>query len=68
MAWTRRGMGSLRRNSRNNLKIFVLLDSVAIEACQTLNIPLGKEVGTIELAEMGGLTLPLFKWMYYTEA
>jgi len=45
---------------------FVLLDEVAIEACQEFKIPLGERVGTIDLAEMSGLAIKMFSWAYWT--
>jgi hypothetical protein len=47
---------------------FVLLDDVAIEACNTLQIPLGVPLGTIELPEMSGLANKMFAWAYYSAA
>jgi len=62
------GHGFLEQRFKKQFENFVLLDDVAIEACRTFDVPYGKELGKINLDEMGGLALPLFKWAYYTDA
>jgi hypothetical protein len=47
---------------------FVLLDEVAVEACNELHVPLGTPLGSIELTEMSGLANKMFAWAYYSAA
>lgn len=46
----------------------VLLDEVAVEACNEFHVPLGTSLGIIELAEMSGLAIKMFAWAYYSPA
>lgn len=61
------GFFYLERRFGKGFQNFVLLDDVAIEACQAFEIPCGERVGEIELAEMGSLAIRLFAWEYWTE-
>jgi hypothetical protein len=48
---------------------FVLLDDVAIEACERLGVFLGQRLGTVEDSELGDLLPKLpkpFSWAYWT--
>jgi hypothetical protein len=60
------GFDLLERRFGQGFVNFVLLDDVAIEACQEFKIPLGERVGAIELTEMGGLAIKMFAWAYWT--
>jgi hypothetical protein len=55
-----------RFNVVGTFQNFVLLDDVAIEACNGLKVPLGMPLGSIELPEMSGLAIPMFAWAYYS--
>ena len=60
------GFDLLERRFGREFENFVLLDDVAIEACQEFKIPLGERVGAIELTEMCGLAIKMFTWAYWT--
>jgi len=55
-----------RFNVKGTFQNFVLLDEIAIEACIDLEVPLGQQLGKIELDDMGGLANSLFSWSYYS--
>jgi hypothetical protein len=61
------GFFYLERRFGKGFQNFLLLDDVAIEACQAFKIPCGERVGEIELAEMGSLAIRLFAWEYWAE-
>jgi hypothetical protein len=62
------GFFYLERRFGKGFQNFVLLDDVAIEACQAFKIPCGERVGEIELTEIGSLAIRLFAWDYWTES
>lgn len=57
-----------RFNVFGEFQNFVLLDEVAVEACNESHVPLGTSLGLIELTEMSGQAIKMFAWAYYSQA